>query len=123
MKKCLFVLSCFGIICLFVCLFSAHQYTRGAEERGAVEDGGGADNEAQHDQAVDHKVLQGVPPGDIVVGDMLCHVSCVMCHVSFVMCPVSYVMCHVSCVICHVSCVMYHVSCVMCHVSFVINHV
>ena len=39
-----------------------HQAAEGAVQRGAVEDGGGADYEAQHDQAVDDEVLEGVPP-------------------------------------------------------------
>ena len=41
---------------------STHRYAGCAVQRGAIEDGGWADNQAEHDQTVDHKVLQGVPP-------------------------------------------------------------
>ena len=41
---------------------SAHRYAGCAIQGRAIEDGGGADNQAKHDQPVDHKVLQGVPP-------------------------------------------------------------
>ena len=41
-----------------------HGYAGCAIQGCAVEDGGGADDQAEHDQAIDHKVLQGVPPVD-----------------------------------------------------------
>ena len=41
---------------------STHWYAGRAVQGGAIEDGGGADDQAEHDQPVDHKVLQGVPP-------------------------------------------------------------
>ena len=41
---------------------STHRYAGCAIQGRAIEDGGGADDQAQHDQPVDHKVLQGVPP-------------------------------------------------------------
>ena len=40
---------------------------------------------------------------DIIIKNIMCHVSCVMCHMS--------------CVMCHVSCVRYQVSGVRCQVS------
>ena len=39
-----------------------HWYAGRAVQGGAIEDGGGADDQAEHYQPVDHKVLQGVPP-------------------------------------------------------------
>ena len=41
-----------------------HRYAGCAIQGCAVEDGGGADDQSEHDQAIDHKVLQGVPPVD-----------------------------------------------------------
>ena len=47
---------------LLILVESIHRYAGGAIQGGAIEDGGGADYQAEHDQTVDHKVLQGVPP-------------------------------------------------------------
>ena len=50
------------MILLLMVVESTHRYAGRAVQGGAIEDGGGADDQAEHDQPVDHKVLQGVPP-------------------------------------------------------------
>ena len=61
----LVALSCKSCLCeSWVGVKVTHRYAGCAIQGCAVEDGGGADDQAEHDQAIDHKVLQGVPPVD-----------------------------------------------------------
>ena len=50
------------IFLMMLMVESTHWYAWCAIQGRAIEDGGGADDQAQHDQTVDHKVLQCVPP-------------------------------------------------------------
>ena len=60
--KVIFMISIDNMALLLILVESTHRYAGCAVQRGAIEDGGWADNQAEHDQTVDHKVLQGVPP-------------------------------------------------------------